>query len=43
MELAQPIEELAARLNDLNSIPGIHMMEGEKQLAQTALWPPRIW
>jgi hypothetical protein len=33
--MAQWIKALAAKHDDLSSIPGTNMMEGEKQLLQT--------
>lgn len=37
--MTQQAKVLAVKPNDLNSIPGIYMMEGENQLSQLVPWP----
>jgi hypothetical protein len=39
-EMAQLLKGLAAKPENLSSVPRVLMMEGERQLPQIVLWPP---
>lgn len=37
--MAQQVKALAAKVDNLGLIPGMHMVEGERSLQQLVLWP----
>lgn len=39
---SQRLKGLAAKPEDLSSIPGNHMVEGEQQLLKVVLWPQQV-
>lgn len=38
--MAEQTKALFAKLDNLGSVPGTHMMGGENHLTQDVLWPP---
>lgn len=41
--MAQQVEVPVTKPGDLNSMSGMLMIEGAKQLLQVALWSPRVF
>jgi hypothetical protein len=40
--MAQLLKVLAAKPDDLSSIPGTHVVEGKSRRPQVVLWPPQV-
>lgn len=41
--MAQWVKALDAKPDDLSSVPGIHIIEGENQLLEVVLWLPHVY
>lgn len=41
-EMAQRVKSLATKPNDLNLVPGTHMVEGENRLSSSVSWFPYV-